>query len=52
VPAQIRCRLYMDLQVSKDGGPFSEVDGDTTVWRFENNDFYLKKRVTTNADTD
>ena len=42
----------MDLQVSKDGGPYSEVDGDTLVWRFDNNNFSLKKRVSTIADTD
>ena len=41
----------MNLQVSKDGGAYSGVDGDTVVWNFGNNDFYLKKRVTTDQDT-
>jgi len=37
----------MDLQVSKDGGPYSEVDQDTTIWRFDNDALSLKKRETT-----
>ena len=46
MPTQTRCRLYLDLKVSKDGGAFSNTDGDAVVWKFGNNDFYLKKRVT------
>ena len=41
----------MDLKVSKDGGAYSNTDGDAVVWKFGNNDFYLKKRATTLSDT-